>query len=227
MLDEFVRICSSWDAAAGRLVYDGGDTMYYVPRVLFDVPSDAPEAEMPPSRSIPVAAFEKDVRTRHPIALVDDVPFYTPANMVKTGAHSTLEYHVTYFKKHGKLRAAVLSPPGSVGDSIQHLVDSKSWVYGNENAGLYSMGFVLNQLLQLIDTVYPAEPSSKIAPIFHRPEDVVRIVDEIKKLQIRWDPEQMHYVFLDGTILEGSSHPTLEVPPAENAERTGSQPEPK
>jgi hypothetical protein len=84
--------------------------LFWVLRVLFDVPA---ETGFPPVRlGQPTVSPPRDPAAlpRFPIVLAGDVPLLAVRGYTLGGLAEPIEAHVRYFREHGRLRAAPLSP---------------------------------------------------------------------------------------------------------------------
>ena len=84
--------------------------LFWVLRVLFDVPAEqgfppvriGQPSVSPPSKSGPLPRF--------PIVIADDVPLLAVRGYSLAGLAEGVDAHVAYFREHGTLRSAPLSP---------------------------------------------------------------------------------------------------------------------
>jgi len=89
---------------------DEGPGLFWVLRVLFDVPDDVgfPAVELG-TPAIP-PPDEPAALPRFPIAIVQDVPLLVVRGYILRGLPEPVAEHVAYFREHGSLRAAALRP---------------------------------------------------------------------------------------------------------------------
>jgi len=177
-------------------------------RVLFEVPEDP--GYMPPIYwSIhPRPQEDQKLLPRYPFLLLDDIPFSLMTAAFPGKVQDTPEHNVGYFRRRGQyhVRSKPLRPPDNPLAVLRTFEESYMWVYGDDPR-YRSQGkrVIMGQLLRLIESVYPVEePKSPLAPELAE-EEVSRrweqIVEEVSRLDIRWDEEKNLYTFRDGTHL--------------------------
>ncbi|HKJ68753.1 MAG TPA: hypothetical protein VKA68_12400 [bacterium] len=106
--------------------------LFWILRVLFDVPS---EQGFPPVRigkpDIPPPE-NPDHLPRFPIVLVKDIPLLLVHGYALAGLPQPVEEHVTYFREHGTVREAPLSPPGTMEGVEEAFLNLWKEAYGDQ-----------------------------------------------------------------------------------------------
>ena len=194
-LSEYARVAAS--SFRGRTSTLG---LLLVLRVLFDVPEDP--GYMP---NMTVGAFSLEPPypkrfPRFPVALEDDIPFLVKSVDVggyqPSGMPQSVEKHLEYFRRNGKIRAKPLSPTKRPFDSLLKVTDT--W-------GLLEDRYMLtNQLLWLTGTVYDAGDDRRRRKFDTGPGVQARfalVAAEFSKLKIMWNDQKNKYTFEDGSVL--------------------------
>jgi hypothetical protein len=108
--------------------------LFLVLRVLFDV--DAPaHPPMLLGGSMPAPPDRPEALPRFPIVLVDDLPLLLVSGYVLGGEAEPIADHLAYYRKHGRLRAAPLSPSPGAGTRLTQLESMYQDAYGRELSG--------------------------------------------------------------------------------------------
>ena len=192
----------------------GGESMFLVLRVLFEVP-DEPGHMPRMSIGAPYPPEPKDptLVPRFPLVIQDDIPLMLVRGYLVAGAGSGPEPHVRYFQEHGTLRSKPLRPGGDPLAALDRFVASPQWLYeakyapGYNPRGVQVVQFsaldvangrhmIMDQLLHLVADVYPL-PQDRFGGIlpFRGAEARWRkIKSEVAKLKLRWDPQTNRYV---------------------------------
>jgi hypothetical protein len=232
-VSEFMRVSSEMTDT------DSWEYLILVLRSLFEVP-DIPTAfyddETPklPGVMLPdttnwIGLDDPRLLPRFPITIEGDIPFLLSTGpRFSTGPGPEPLLHVAYFRKYGTLRAKPLAPTNKPFAAIARLIDSPRWRPKTKGPGsldspVWSGRGMRNQALRLLDTVHALEPDDDTdyllfcccATAQERKKEEAenkRIVDEVSKLTIRWDPERSLYTRLDGTYrppFDRTLHPSL------------------
>lgn len=204
VIDEYLRVASSWDD-------DGREGVFLVLRTLFDVPPDL--GHMPPMMvGAPSVSNHKDLKLlpRFPIALEGDIPFLLSEGFNLGGQAEQPESHVAYFREHGIMRAKPLMPSDQPFAVLEAFATSPRWVFKNGDRRFFGdergRTFLGNQILRLIDNVYRVEPElysyGALLPLGEeKSARRDKIIGEATKLKTQWDGKRNQYTFLDGTTL--------------------------
>jgi hypothetical protein len=175
---------------------------------------------------------------RYPMVIEGDIPFLIETAGGSTGPGPMPEAHLAYYRKYGKLRAKPLVPTAKPFAALDTFMKSPRWCFkksnevpGNEwdrmieanrkSEDEHQPDELCDQVLRLLDTVHNFEPddSGSYFSIGCDPEDQKRAEAKNKKMRadaatlvMRWDPQALHYTFLDGTFVPLSNpthHPAL------------------
>ncbi len=188
--------------------FDGYESFLLL-RLLFQVPS--PPGYMPEMRvggPEPEGPKDKTILPLFPAALIDEVPIYLVYGYVLAGQAEPVEFHIDYFRKNGVLRTRPLRPTDDPLGVLPKLEASPGWLYGfDPMENDRGKGYIANQLLRLVATVYRAElnPDGECSDFYTGGHFDQRrwnaIVKAVADLHIHWDASQNHYVFSDGSSL--------------------------
>lgn len=107
------------------------DGLFWVLRVLFDVPAEQgfPTAYIG-RPSIPPPA-EPGKLPRFPVVMVRDIPFLAVRGYILQGFPQPVEEHVAYFRDHGVLRERPLAPPASMDGIAEAFMQRWTAAYGD------------------------------------------------------------------------------------------------
>jgi len=172
---------------------DGQNGLFLAIRTLFEVPKDP--GYMP---RMEVGACSEEPRNRmvfprFPIALIADIPILLAKGYSGVGKPESVEQHLTYFEKHGTIRAQPLRPTTSLSGALQECERAVGRLEAADSARL-DLRFIARQLLTLCETVYRAAPRMTY-------EEIRSSLADIEKLRIRWDPVANRFTYPDGTVL--------------------------
>jgi hypothetical protein len=203
----------------GEYVRIGGrheEGLFIVLRVLFDVPKDP--GYMPPmlvGAPVPLPPNDDRATPRYPVVLVDDIPFNLAAGYNLAGAPQLVTEHLDYFRRHGSLRAAPLSPPPNVGQLERDLWASRQMTRWMEECA-YSgkpmsdwerrelRSLARDQILRLARPVFHAiPPGNMYAYSYLASEDKnwPRNAAALNGVQARWSDAEGRYTLQNGKVL--------------------------
>jgi hypothetical protein len=203
VIEEFLRVSSPWHDDQGQ------EGIFLVLRTLFDVPDDS---GCMPTMSVGLntpESLKKDPKLlpRYPIALEQDIPFLVGEMCSLVGMPEQPRSHVEYFYKHGRIRSKPLIPTAKPLAALEAFAKSPRWIF-TDNKTLYDdergRHMLDEQMLRLLDSVYEVEEGfgGSLLPWGEKGASKrQQIMGGAAKLQIRWDPKQNKYTFLDGTSL--------------------------
>jgi hypothetical protein len=201
LIEEFVRVISPPEEAPGRT---GESAIFPVLRVLFEVPSDP--GYMPEMLASPDSPKDKKLLPRYPVCLEEDIPFFLSDWRNGDGGDRPpdAQEDIDYFRRHGRLRARPLRPTDKPWDAITAFAKSPRWKAlprRNQRDQLYGLQY---EMLNLLDSVYQIDPdpSREMFPFW--PAGAAqrqKVLNEVARLKIRWNPSENQYTFLDGRSL--------------------------
>jgi len=199
VIDEYLRVAPRWQC-------DAREGLFVVLRVLFEIPQDIrtmPHMYMgEPSPTNPGDATRLP---RFPVVLVDDIPLFLISGYSLVGVPQSVEEHVEYFRKQGRLRAKPLRPTNVPLSVLDQLQPTFRWFYGvDERWRVDGKLMIINQLLRLVDSVYRLDPDREGHRFSERKQLENRwksLVVEFDKLNVRWNEQKHRYTFKDGSTL--------------------------
>lgn len=181
VVGEYLRVTMDTCCEPQYWCGDGSQRLYPVMNLLFEAP-DAPDFDI------------------HfiPILVQDDVPILMWFSAGVGGALGFPPEALDHYRKHGTFRARPLTPPERPLDIVAYLDATRGWervgtTIPNETKRLAAM----NQLLRLIEPVYPTEADrngNRIAPGEDLDARWRRILEEVARLPIRWDARRQTYI---------------------------------
>jgi hypothetical protein len=143
VLSEYVRLIDS--QPSGDAYLHGGDVIYWIDRVLFQVPEDPGYLPLPQIGG-PVPDRPTDARAipAFPLIIVDDVPLMLPVDFMLGGRVPQPEEDISYFRVHGVLRDRLLMPPA---DPFA-ILEKVNTICDNANFGASIFGNILGTKMQ-------------------------------------------------------------------------------
>jgi hypothetical protein len=199
VINEFLRVTSHWHDT-------GRDGVFLVLRTLFEVPDDTGYMRhMIVGQGSIDGPNDPKILPRKPIAIEGDIPFKIVSGYSIFGTPESPEQHTAYFREHGKLRDKPLVPTDDPVSALSEFMKSPRWRYtgsdGRQNDDSHADHNLYEQLLRLLDTVLQPEPNA-YGSLFPWDEVKARkLLDEVARLNIKWDGDQCAYTFQDGTTL--------------------------
>lgn len=110
---------------------DPQEGLFLVLRVLFDV---SPPRRHPPLNlggSVPPPPPDASAMPRFPIVLVDDVPLLLVSGYALGGDTEPVSTHVEFYREHGRLRGAPLTPPPTSDGLLERYEAEYTSAYGS------------------------------------------------------------------------------------------------
>jgi len=193
VIHEYVRVSSEFSNAHQGL--------HLVIRALFDVPKDV--AFLPnfniglPS---PLRPEKYDLVPRFPLLVEEDVPLLLVSGYSSFGSSAELEMQLSYFERHGIIRATLMNPTARPFELIAKFDEMPEWhaksSFGNK-ADLRVL--LMSQILRLTENVHKTAPEDtryKDYIIFPGDDLDIRwlkIVDKCRGTEIRWSLKLFDY----------------------------------
>jgi hypothetical protein len=214
-IEDFLRIFPF--EIADYKAHNAREGVFVVLRALFEVPTGptvfpyeikSPGGTMPPilvGYATPGPDDEK-LLPRFPVAIEGDIPFCLAEDCALAGVPEPPEWHVSYFRKFGKLRAKPLSPTARPVEALLAFEKSPRWYFKRIRARFYTdqhERVVLgNQVMRLLDTVDQVKPNCDGNALgFDSDEQNQKILNHASTLAVRWDAKESKYTLLDATSL--------------------------
>ncbi len=136
-----------------------------------------------------------------------DIPLQPLSGIGGSGPSPFSGQDVEHYRKHGKLRAAPLRPPDRPLAVLAELEASPEWRRRGEEEWSDYRITVMNQLLRLVEAVYPLPSDVHGQKIRSGPdleERWLRMVAEVEALGLRWDERRNTYIAGAGEGRRGS-----------------------
>ncbi len=208
--DKALAAIQEFDQITRIRPYDGGvQGCHWLMRTIFEVPEDPGFFPCPRIGAYFIPQNRKD-SPRHPIILVDDVPFSIFTGALLRGSPEPVSYDLKYFRANCRIRTTPLMPPDDPFESYQKMLKSRIWPYPPFDPKAKTSyivpyaeeeGYALKSLLYLVRTAYRPEKMGTYEDAYINGLDFDKFHQGFLATGAHWDPVRQMYVPVDGKVL--------------------------